>query len=95
MNLATHYRGPHVKGSVMSERDIYLSAEPIDGISAGHYMDLNIALFRLMRDKELSRITVTEVAEEAGISRKTFYNYFKNVDDLARYVLLGIVKPIE
>ena len=73
----------------MSERDIYLSVEPIDGISAGHYMDLNIALFRLMQDKELSRITVTEVAEEAGVSRKTFYNYFHNVEGLARYIIEG------
>lgn len=73
----------------MTERDFYQSAEPIDGISNGHYMDLNIALFRLMQVKELSRITVTEVAEEAGISRKTFYNYFRNVDDLARYIVEG------
>lgn len=73
----------------MTERDFYQSAEPIDGISNGHYMDLNIALFRLMQTKELSRITVTEVAEEAGISRKTFYNYFRNVDDLARYIVEG------
>lgn len=73
----------------MTERDFYQSAEPIDGISNGHYMNLNIALFRLMQTKELSRITVTEVAEEAGISRKTFYNYFRNVDDLARYIVEG------
>lgn len=37
------------------------------------------ALASLMTEKELSEITVREVAELADVNRKTFYNYYGNV----------------
>jgi AcrR family transcriptional regulator len=38
----------------------------------------------------LDKATVTDICEEAGISRKTFYQRFKNLDELLDYVLLHI-----
>lgn len=36
------------------------------------------AMFRLLGRKPLSQITVTEIAKEADINRKTFYTYYAN-----------------
>lgn len=69
---------------------LYRESEPIDGVSNGRNMDLVLALLSIMESKELSRIKVTEVAEEAGINRKTFYHYFHDVDDLADYIIKGV-----
>lgn len=40
------------------------------------------ALFELIKVKELGRITVTELAAKAGVDRKTFYHYYKSVQDV-------------
>lgn len=40
------------------------------------------ALFEMMSEKEIDRITVTELASRAGVDRKTFYHYYKNVQDV-------------
>ncbi len=37
------------------------------------------ALLRLLAEKPLSEITVTELAQRADINRKTFYNYYSDV----------------
>lgn len=74
-----------------SERsNLYRESEPIDGVTNGRNMDLVLAILSLMGTKELSRIKVTEVAEAAGINRKTFYNYFHDVQDLADYIVKGV-----
>lgn len=43
---------------------------------------LSNALLRLLREKPLGSITVTEVANEADINRATFYTHYQDVDDL-------------
>ncbi len=40
------------------------------------------ALFDLIKEKDLDRITVTELAERASVDRKTFYHYYKNARDV-------------
>lgn len=40
------------------------------------------ALFALIKEKELPKITITELAARAGVDRKTFYRYYKNVEDV-------------
>ena len=40
------------------------------------------ALIELLSEKELTEITVTELAESAGINRKTFYLHYDKVDDI-------------
>ncbi len=40
------------------------------------------ALRRLMQDKELDKITVQEIADEANVNKKTFYYHFHGITDL-------------
>lgn len=40
------------------------------------------ALLSLLNDKELSKITIKELAATADINRKTFYAHYQSVDDI-------------
>ncbi|MGM9680695.1 MAG: TetR/AcrR family transcriptional regulator [Eubacteriales bacterium] len=40
------------------------------------------ALFEMMEDRELSSISVTELARRAQIDRKTFYLHYRNIEDV-------------
>ncbi len=40
------------------------------------------AFFLLLKDKELEKITVSDVIKKAGIVRSTFYNHYENIPDL-------------
>jgi len=43
------------------------------------------ALFELLKTKELNNIKIVELVKLTGISRTTFYNNFKNIDDVINY----------
>ena len=43
---------------------------------------IHAAFFSLLRQKEFGKITVSDIAREAGINRKTFYAYYTNLDEL-------------
>jgi AcrR family transcriptional regulator len=43
------------------------------------------ALFQLMGQKSFSQITVTDIAERAGVSRLTFYRNFETKEDILSY----------
>lgn len=51
---------------------------------------LKESLLRLLEDKELDRITVTELCREAGINRVTFYRHYQ----VPREILLEIGKDL-
>ena len=40
------------------------------------------ALFALMQEKPLNKISVTEICERADVNRSTFYAYFTDINDL-------------
>ena len=40
------------------------------------------ALFRLMREYDYEKITVTDIARKAGVGRATFYRYFKTKEEI-------------
>ncbi|MBR5766329.1 MAG: TetR/AcrR family transcriptional regulator, partial [Lachnospiraceae bacterium] len=40
------------------------------------------AFFLLLREKDLDRITVSDVIKKAGIVRSTFYNHYENIPAL-------------
>lgn len=44
------------------------------------------AFFLLLRDKELDKITVSDVIKKAGIVRSTFYNHYENIPALLEAV---------
>ena len=43
---------------------------------------IHAAFFSLLRQKEFGKITVSDIAREAGINRKTFYAYYTDLDEL-------------
>ena len=43
------------------------------------------ALFKLMSSYEYEKISVTDIAEKAGVGRATFYRYFKRKEDIILY----------
>lgn len=43
------------------------------------------ALFKLMHEYEYEKISVTDIAEKAGVGRATFYRYFKRKEDVILY----------
>lgn len=51
---------------------------------------IRLALLKLMENKNINKITVTEVAKEANINRKTFYHYFLDIEDAYEYILNGV-----
>lgn len=48
---------------------------------------LAASLKRFMEKKPLSKITVSEIIEDCGINRKTFYYHFENVYSLLKWML--------
>lgn len=40
------------------------------------------AFFLILKEKELDKITVSDVIKKAGIVRSTFYNHYENIPDL-------------
>ncbi len=43
------------------------------------------ALFQLMGNYDYEKISVTDIAEKAGVGRATFYRYFKRKEDIIIY----------
>ncbi len=50
------------------------------------------ALIRLLQQKSLSSITVTELTREAGVSRMTYYRSYGSMDEILRDYLADIVR---
>lgn len=53
------------------------------------------ALARLLAEKELGEITVSDIAAEADINRKTFYNYYSGVHEVIGEIEDDIVAEID
>ena len=45
-------------------------------------------IYELSREKPLSKVTVLDISKRSGISRQTFYNHFKDKNDLIRWVFI-------
>ena len=43
---------------------------------------LENAFIALLEERPLSKITVADIADKAGVNRHTFYYHFRNVDDM-------------
>lgn len=53
------------------------------------------ALLRLLDEKTLHRITVNEIATEAGFERSTFYNHYDDQEDLLCQIEDSVIDAIE
>lgn len=40
------------------------------------------ALFRIMEDKDISSITISELTAKANVNRRTFYTHYRNITDI-------------
>ena len=49
---------------------------------------LEASLKHLLLSKPLDKITVTDICEDCGISRMTFYYHFRDIYDLVEWVCL-------
>lgn len=47
---------------------------------------LAASLKKLLAEKPLDKITVTDVAEDCGVNRQTFYYHFKDIYDLLEWI---------
>lgn len=55
---------------------------------------IEVAFLTLLCDKPIEKITVREIADEAQISRNTFYTHFTSVYDLHEQVMVGVITSI-
>lgn len=46
-------------------------------------------MFDLSREKPLAKVSILDISKRSGISRQTFYNHFKDKNDLIRWVFLS------
>ncbi len=54
-------------------------------------MNLGEAIIALMQKKDYDKITVSEIAQKAGVSRMTYYNYFETKEDVLSNYLEEII----
>ena len=50
-------------------------------------MVIRQALFELLQEKDMSRITVKELCERADVNRSTFYSYYADISDLHKKII--------
>ena len=51
---------------------------------------------QLVMTKDFSKLSVAEISEQASISRKTFYRYFKDKNEIIEHIVYAeIMKPME
>lgn len=53
------------------------------------------AVLKLMAKKDYNSITITDIANEADINRKTFYNYYNNINDVMEEIEARIIERFE
>ena len=52
---------------------------------------LATALKKLLSKKELSKITISNITEECGVNRQTFYYHFNDIYDLLEWIFTNEV----
>jgi AcrR family transcriptional regulator len=55
---------------------------------------LQQTLIQLVEDRELSQISVADVAERAGVSRSTFYDHYRDVHELAEAACTAMIDEL-
>lgn len=53
------------------------------------------ALMRLLREKQVDKVTVYELCQEAGINRTTFYKYYGSPQDLLDQIIAEMLAQFE
>ena len=67
----------------MTENDVQRPAQPkLDRRIVRTRKAINTALDKLLSENDVSKITVSAIAREADIDRKTFYLHYPSIDSL-------------
>jgi len=53
------------------------------------------SLFLLMRKNKFKNISISDIAEKAGIDRRTFYRHFSSKEDILRFKISKLSKDYE
>lgn len=56
---------------------------------------IKAALFRIMEEKDISSITISELTKEANVNRRTFYTHYRNITDILDEIESDLVKSLE
>lgn len=52
------------------------------------------ALFRIMEEKDISSISISELTQEANINRRTFYTHYHNITDILEEIEGDLVEAL-
>ena len=52
------------------------------------------ALFRIMEEKDISSISISELTQEANINRRTFYTHYRNITDILEEIEGDLVESL-
>lgn len=74
--------------------DVSHLSEPTSKLSLRSQEWIQTALFQLMEKKEYSRISITEIADTAGLARQTFYRNFQDKDEILLKYLAGLMREM-
>ena len=53
------------------------------------------AFIRLLQDKTMDEISISQITIEAQIGRNTFYNHFQKKEDILDYLMQGLLKELQ
>ena len=52
------------------------------------------SLMILLKDNPFNKISITDIAKKAGVSRMTYYRYYKNKEDIIRVHINDIFSDV-
>lgn len=56
---------------------------------------IKAALFRIMEDKDISSITISELTQKANVNRRTFYTHYRNITDILNEIEGDLVTALK
>lgn len=55
---------------------------------------IKAALFRILEDKDISSITISELTAKANVNRRTFYTHYRNITDILNEIESDLVEAL-
>ncbi|WP_231640776.1 TetR/AcrR family transcriptional regulator [Nocardiopsis sp. NRRL B-16309] len=68
--------------------------QPVDRRVRRTQAALQGALTELIKDQDLSRVSVADVVKQAGVSRSTFYDHYRDVHELSEAACTAVIDEV-
>ncbi|WP_304453095.1 TetR/AcrR family transcriptional regulator [Nocardiopsis sp. YSL2] len=68
--------------------------QPVDRRVRRTQSALQGALTELIKDQDLSRVSVADVVKQAGVSRSTFYDHYRDVHELSEAACTAVIDSV-